>query len=201
MATEIMTPKFRVSYPHVFKAQLNKQSGKEEYTIQALFAKDADLSKLKEAAKAALAAKWGEDPKKWPKELRLPFRDQGEKEYEDEATGKIVLPNGYERGAIFITFKSKQRPGIVDERVQPIIDESQFYAGCYARATVRPYVYGGPGTSFTAGVAFGLQNIQKVGEGEPFSGRMKAEDAFAPIEGAGEMPAGGAPKSAADLFG
>lgn len=190
----VMTPKFRVSYPNVFKPKKNQLSGKDEYSVVALFPKGTDLSVLQKAAKEAIEAKWGPDKAKWPKNLRNPFRDQGERAKEDEATGKLVLPAGYEEGAIYLNLKSSQRPGIVDQNVQDIIDESQFYAGCWARATVSCYAYDQAGNR---GVAFGLGNIQKVAEGDPLGGRTRPQDDFAAIDGAGEMSS----KSTSDLFG
>lgn len=172
----ILTPKFRVSYPKVFKPEVNKLSGKTEYSVVALFDKDADLKVLKEAAKKAIEEKWGKDPAKHPKNLKSPFRDQAEKAKDVE--GKRVLPAGHTEGAIFMNLKTTKRPGVVDEHVQSIIDESMFYAGCYARASVSCYAYDQAGNR---GVSFGLTNIQKVADGEPFSGRPTAEAEFAPV--------------------
>ena len=45
------------------------------------------------------------------------------------------------------------------------------------------YAYDAKGNK---GYAFGLQNIQKLEEGEPLSGRAKAEDEFQAIEGVAE---------------
>jgi hypothetical protein len=175
--SNIVTPEFRVSFPHVFAPQEPMQPGGDsKYSIVMLFPKDADLSQLKAAANEALAREFGEDKKKWPKGLRNPFRDQGEKEKDG------VLPEGYEAGAIFITATSKQKPGVVDANVQPILDSSQIYAGCYARASVRAYAYNKAGN---AGVSFGLQNVQKTRDGESLTGRLKPEDEFKPVEGAG----------------
>lgn len=188
MAENTITPKFRVSYPQVFRAKRNDLNGKDEYSIVALFPKGADLSALNAQIVAAATEKWGADKSKWPKGLRNPIRDQAEKEKE----GK--LPEGYEAGAMFISLKSQQRPGLVDENRQPIIDESNFYAGCFARAQVRAFAYDQKGNK---GVSFGLQNLQKMGEGDPLSGRQKAEDAFEAVAGAGSTSAGG---SAEDPF-
>jgi hypothetical protein len=191
----VLTPKFMVSYPNVFKAKKNDLNGKEEFSVVALFPKTADLSKLKAAAHAAAVGKWGSDQTKWPKNIRSPFRDQGERVKTDEATGKEVLPAGYEKGAIFINLKSAQKPGVVDQNVQDIIDQSQFYAGCWAQATVSCYAYHPKGMN--PGIAFGLGNIQKVADGTPIgSGRTRAQDDFAPIEGASDN--GG---DASSLFG
>ncbi len=184
----VMTPNFRVSYPSVFKPKKNDLNGKDEYSVVALFPKGADLSKLKAAAQTVVTEKWGTDPKKWPQNLRLPFRDQGERAKEDEYSGKRVLPSGYEAGAIFMNLKSTQRPGVVDEKVQDILDESQFYAGCFARATVNFFAYDQKGNR---GVSVSLINIQKVKDGDPLSGRAKAQDDFAPVEDSSDGSATG----------
>lgn len=185
-----VTPEFRVSYPSVFAARFNALSKKEEYSVVALFPKGADLSKLKKAAQEALIEKFGADSTKWPKNLRTPFRDQSERA--KEVDGKMVMPNGYEEGAIFINIKGKQKPAVVDQKLQPIIDESEFYAGCYALASVSVYAYDFAGNT---GVAFGLGNIQKSKDGEPLGGRTTPEMDFAPID----MPVD-ANASSTDLF-
>lgn len=179
MTDNVMTPEFRVSYPYLLSPQqpmANSASKDPKYSVVMLFPKNADISKLKAAATAAIAEKWGADKAKWPKGLRSPFRNQGEKSSE-----------GYVDGAIFVTATSKQKPGVVDASVQPVIDPSQIYAGCYARATVRAYAYSQQGNN---GVAFGLQNFQKLREGDSLSGRMKPEEEFEPVAaeaGGGEV--------------
>lgn len=166
-----ITPEFRVSYPSVFKA---KAFGDQEakFSLTMLFDKKLDLSKpasvgsmsLKHAAFNAATEKWG--PKEnWPKKLKLPFRD-GDDERPDTP--------GY-AGMIFVPANSKNQPGLVDQRLQPILDERDFYAGCYARAELIAFAYD---TKGNRGVAFALQNVQKLRDGEPFSGRKAAESVF-----------------------
>ena len=173
MADAIMTPEFRVSFPAVFKPKRQKgdDTSEPKYGLTMLFPKGADLSKLKAAAQEAVKEKWGDKP---PKSLRSPFRDQGEKEYE-----------GYVEGAVFVSASSKQKPGLVDRQRQDIIDETEFYPGCYARATLRAFAYDNNGNK---GVAFGLNNVQKLRDGDPLGGRTRAQDDFAddlpPDEGA-----------------
>lgn len=182
MSKNIMTPNFRASYPKLFKPELNQLSKKMEYSVVALFKKGDDLSALKKAAEEVLVKELGADRALWPKNLKSPFRDQGEREKLDKETGKMVLPPGHEKGAIFITLKSTQKPGVVDKNVQPILDESEIYGGAICRSTVRPYYYDQAGNR---GVAFGLQNVQKVSDGEPLGGgRVAATSEFAPVEGA-----------------
>ena len=175
MATNqnVMTPKFRASFANVFRPGKAMEDGQEpKYGVMMLFDKDADLSALKAAAQQAVVDEWGADKAKWPKNLRSPFRDQGEKDGE-----------AFVAGAMFVTATSKQKPGLVDQRNQPIIDESEFFSGCYARATVRAFAYDKAGNR---GVAFGLQNVQKLADGEPLGGaRVAAEKEFEPVETGG----------------
>lgn len=175
---KVKTPKFRVSYPSILEPRENELSGKMEYSLVALFPKGADLSALKTAAIEALKKKFGDNEKKWPSGLRLPFRDQAEKGKEDD-NGNVSLPEGHEAGAIFMNLKSNQKPGLVDQRLQSIESESEFYPGCYAIASVNAYAYDVKGNR---GVSFGLGNLQKVAEGEPLSGRTRPEDDFEAIE-------------------
>lgn len=171
----VVTPKFRISYPHLFRAKKNELSGKDEFSCVALFDKDADLSELKKAAAAACEKKWGSDKAKWPKKLNLPFRDQGDKESDDG-----TLPDGMTKGAIYMNLKAKNAPGLVNQKREEILDETEIYAGCYCRAQVNAYAYSQAGNN---GVAFGLNHVQKLAEGKPLGGgRTKARDAFTDVE-------------------
>lgn len=188
----VKTPEFRVSYPNVFTARMNDLSGKEEYSLVALFPKGADMTELQNAAKAAIKAKWGD---KAPKGLRSPFRKHEEKANEDGS-----LPIGYEEGGIFINVKSKMRPGVVGTNIDEmtgkleVLDETSFYPGCYARMTVNAYAYDQKGNR---GVSFGLRNVQKLRDGDPLGGRSRPEDDFEPVETAD----GATPQTADDLWG
>ena len=166
-ATKVTTPEFRVSFPHVFKAHTGFEGQEAKYSLTMLFDKKADLTKMKAAVAAAATEKWGSDKTKWPKGLRTPFRDGDEKSD----------LQGYEN-TIYVATSSKQRPGLVDQSVAPIISESEFYAGCYARATLTAFAYDKVGNK---GVSFGLQNIQKLKDGNTFSGRKRAEDDFTAV--------------------
>lgn len=201
----LVTPEFRVSYPKVFKPELNKLNNKMEYSVVALFPPGADLSKLKAAARAALEEKWGKDQTKWPQKLKLPFRDQGERIVMDKEkntpkldpkTNEPLLQPGHVKGAVYLNLKSTQKQGVVDQQVQPIIEETAFYGGCYAIANISCYAYDQAGNR---GVGFGLSNIQKTRDGEPFGGRTRPEDAFKPV--AVEEGSSASAGSATDLFG
>jgi hypothetical protein len=198
----VMTPTFRVNFPNLLKASLNKLNNKMEFSCMAIFKKGEDLKKLQALAQAAIVDKWGADQARWPKDpatgkvdIRSPFRKHEEKRIESES-GALIFPQGMEEGGIFITMKSLRAPGVVDGARQAILDEKLLYSGCYGRAIVSAYAYGGTGTGFKAGVSFWLVHFQKVSEGDPLGSRVAAEDAFEAIEGAG-VAAG----DAASLFG
>lgn len=188
--TKATTPPFRASYPSLFTARLNKLSKKEEFSVVALFKKGEDLSGLKAACQAAAVAKWGTDKAKWPKKIRWPFRDQAEKVVIDKETGdpkkdkdgNVILQPGHEAGAVFLNLRTSQRPGIVNQKREPVIEPSEIYAGQWLRATVNAYAYDQAGNS---GVNLGLNNIQIVKDGEPLAGRAKAEDDFEQVTDSG----------------
>jgi len=162
---KVITPTFRVSFPHVFTPTAMEEGKEKKFSLVGLFPADEDLTELRNLAKAAIKEKW---PTGAPKGLRTPFRDGNEKEYPEF------------QDMIFISMSSKNRPNVVDEDVQPILNQSEFYAGCYARASVRAYAYDQKGNK---GVAFGLINVQKVEDGEPLGGGASdPEDDFSPVK-------------------
>ena len=169
------TGKFRVSFPNLFEPSA-MEGGTPKYGVTMLFPKGADLSGLEAAYDAAVAdgteRLW---KNKTPKQLRNPFRDGDE---EDGYCDRDGYP-----GHIFIRASSKSPVGIVHKEKDPetgkprvIDDPAEVYAGCFARATVVAYAYD---TAGNKGIAFGLQNVQKLADGDSFSGRKSAEDDFA----------------------
>lgn len=178
-----VTHEFRVSFPALITPKAFEEQA-PKFSIVMLFDKNTKLSEppknklgqpigisMKHAAHNAAVEKFG--PKeKWPKNLRMPFRDGDE---------RSDTP-GYE-GTIFVTASSKGQPGLVDQKRQPILNERDFYAGCYARAELIAFAYDKAGNK---GVSFSLQNVQKLRDGEPFSGRKAAEDVFDDVEDGSE---------------
>ncbi len=178
MGDIILTPRFRISFPWLFEAQppMAGSVGSPMYSVVMLFSKETDLSALKKAASAAAASMWP-DPAKRPKTFRSPFRNGDEKQLDGYA------------GMIYVTAKSKTRPGVVDQSVKPIMDQSVIYAGAYAIAQVTCYAYDRAGNS---GVGFGLSNIQKVADGDPFTARSKPQDVFKAVAQEQKSAASGA---------
>lgn len=168
-----LTPKFRVSFPAVFKAKAFKEQ-EPKYSVVMLFDKKADLKELKRAANNAIIEKFGPDKTRWPAKLRSPFRDGNEKQD----------LQGY-ANTIFVTASSKQQPGVINQRKEDILSEQEFYAGCYARATLIAFYYDQSGNK---GVSFSLQNLQKMADGEKFSGRRDAAEEFDEVEDGSDNP-------------
>lgn len=192
--SNVTTPRFRVSYPKVLKAERNKLSGKDEFSVVALFpfGKDSpEFAKMRAACNEAIEKKFGKDKTQWPKNLKSPFRDQGERVKYVE--GKKILPAGHVEGNIFINLKSTQKPGVVEKTesgLQEIVSEADFYGGCWAVASVRAYAYDQAGNR---GVSFGLQNICKVKDDEPLGGgKTRPEDDFAAVQFEGDTSSGDA---------
>lgn len=210
---KIHTPEFRVSYPNVFEAvKVNPTDAKAKFGVVAIFqvaetekskaagTKVVSLEALKQLCRDVAIEKFGADRSKWPV-LKFPFRDGAtEPSHKDK--------DGYGPGTIFVSLQSVQMPGIVesfagpDGRPAPLGAKTDFYPGCYARAEVNAYYWKFMGKE---GVSLGLQNLQKLRDGERFGGRGNAAssfDAIEPPKGAAGVPAGvGAASNAADPTG
>jgi len=149
MAETLRTPVGMSSFVHLFTPRAPTQGAEPRFSMNILFDQDAQNSpeykKLKVAVSACVKDQWGD---KIPSGLRSPFRDAGEKDYE-----------GYTPGTIYIAPWSKQKPGIVDGRLQDVLAADDVFAGQLVRATIRAFAYDNSGNR---GVSFGLQNVQIV---------------------------------------
>jgi hypothetical protein len=161
-----VSPIGRVSFPSVFQPHAFEE-GEPKYEVVMLFDPE-ELAPLKAAAAAAVKEKFGDSAEKVSKAegFKSPFHCGDDKDYDGYA------------GKTWVRFTSKQPPAVVNESVQPISEASgDFYAGCHARVSYTVYAY----DFRSKGVAFGLVNIQKVGNGEPFAGRTSPEDDFGAV--------------------
>lgn len=87
-----------------------------------------------------------------------------------ERPGDNTYANSY-----FINANSPNAPGIVDSTCQPILDHSEVYSGVYGRASISFYAFNLNGNK---GIACGLNNLQKISDGEPLGNRVSAEEDF-----------------------
>lgn len=146
------TPKFSVSL--IIPKADTKTIEKIRAAIQAAY--EEGQSKLKGSGKSVPSLK----------AIKTPLRDGDLERPDDEA-----YANSY-----FINANSASAPGIVDADRQPILDHSEVYSGVYGRASINFYAFNSNGNK---GIACGLNNLQKIKDGEPLGGKSRAEDDFA----------------------
>lgn len=170
-ATEVRIP-CRLSYAHVWEPRIEEDGSKGKYSAALIIPKSdtATLAKIDKAVKAAIQegkSKLANSQGVVPKNIKLPLRDgddHGDEAYED---------------AMFLNASSKRKPGIVNRQVEKIYDEEEVYSGCYCNVTVNFYAFH---TGGNRGIAAGLNNIQKLRDGERLSGGSTAESDFDVIE-------------------
>lgn len=164
-----------------------KEGDEPKFTISMIFNKDEtpaeEIKKITDAIKAAAVEKWGTDTAKWPRNLKLPLRDADKEDRTNPSDPKFdkTYVNSFTMNA-----NTKVKPGIVDSNVQPILDKSEFYSGCYARASVTFLAYDKAGGR---GVGCYLGNLMKVRDGEPLAGGRSAAADFAEFATAAESDA------------
>lgn len=168
----MLTGKFRASYAHVFEPQAPQGGGDPKYSITMLIPKSdtTTLSAIQAEMNRALQEGLSRDFNgQMPARPNMPL-------YDGDGPRPNGEPYGEEcRGHMVMTASSKTKPSVVDLNVQPIIDPNGFYSGCYARATINFYTYNRNGNK---GVGCGLNNVQKLEDGEPLSGRTTADEDF-----------------------
>ena len=164
---KVVTGKVRFSYANVFSPKAAQEGATPKYSVSIIIPKSdtktiADINAAFEKVKTASATLFGGSV---PKMLKGGLRD-GDAEKEDAA-----YANSY-----FINANSVNKPGVVDNDLNPIIDPSEFYSGCYGRASITFYPYNSNGSK---GIACGLNNIQKTDDGEQLGGGSSAASDFA----------------------
>ena len=166
--TKVITGKVRFSYVNVWTPKAIEGSTNDpKYSVSIIISKDdtKTLTAVKnaiETAKAEFATKFGG---KVPANLKSPLRDGDIERPEDAA---------YEN-CYFINANSTHKPGVVDADVNPILDQDEFYSGCYGRASIDIHPYNSNGNK---GVRAELNNLQKLADGERLSGKASAADDF-----------------------
>lgn len=172
----------RLSYPDLFTPHKSSDDAKPKYGANLLIPKSdtATVQRIQAAIDAAVkdgvdrgVFKAPIDPSatKYP-----PLRDGDKPNDSGEPRGEEFA------GHWFISAKApgdKPRPSVVDANVQPIMDESEIYAGCYVYMFVEFYAYAQSGNR---GISAALRGVQFVRDGERLGGeQLEAEDMFSVI--------------------
>ena len=162
----------RWSYANVWDPK-SIDGGKPKFSVSLIIQKDdtATVDKIKAAIQAAYEegqSKLKGNGKSVPPltSIKNPLRDGDIEKPDDEAYA----------GCYFVNANSSTAPGVVDTDRQPIIERSEVYSGVYGRASINFYAFNVNGNK---GIACGLNNLQKIRDGEPLGGKASAESDFA----------------------
>ena len=168
----ITGPKTRWSYANVWEAKSIK-GGAPKFSVSLIVPKSDTATVTKIHAAIEAAYKEGESKLKGNGRtvpalsvIKTPLRD-GDIERPDDP----AYANAY-----FINANSATAPGIVDAACNPIMNRSEVYSGVYGRASISFYAFNANGNK---GIACGLNNLQKISDGEPLGGKASAESDFA----------------------
>lgn len=168
---KIVTKKVRFSYVNVFEPRA-LEGGEPKYSVTLLIPKSdtETYNKIVEAMNKTLTEAVADVFKGvMPATPKFPI-------YDGDGLRPGGEPFGEEcKGHWVITANSKERPEVVDIAVQPIMSKSDFYSGCYGRASIVFFAYN---TNGNKGIGCGLNNIQKLEDGQPLSGRSTAAEDF-----------------------
>lgn len=175
----VITPYAILSFPTLFSPKPRSEGAEAVYSASLLFGEDEQKSpefkKLQEAVRSCAIEKWGD--KVSMASLMSPFRDAGE---------KADKYQGYSQGTVYINPWTKQKPGVVNARLQDVLDPDEVYAGQIVRAAVTPFAWAASGRK---GVSFGLNHIQIIKADAPrIDGRAPANKVFGAVEEMEDAP-------------
>ena len=168
----ITGPATRWSYANVWEPK-SINGGAPKFSVSLIIPKSdtKTVEKLKAATEAAYKegeAKLKGNGRSVPPlaAIKNPLRD-GDVERPDDA----AYANAY-----FVNANATTAPGIVDADCNPILQRSEVYSGVYGRASISFYAFNSSGNK---GIACGLNNLQKLRDGNPLGGKASAESDFA----------------------
>jgi hypothetical protein len=169
--TKVITGKIRLAYANLFIARPMVGGQEPKYSLCVLIPKGdkVTIDKINlaiEVAKISGATILGDITKG---DFKTPMRDGDEERPEQSEY----------LGHYFINATSKLKPGIVDKSLKEIVDSKKVYSGCYGRVSINFYAFNQGGNK---GIGCGLQNLQKLAEGEPLSTRATAEEDFEVVD-------------------
>ena len=171
----ITGPNTRWSYANVWEAK-SIAGGTPKFSVSLIISKDdtKTIDKINAAIEAAYKegeAKLKGNGRSVPplSAIKTPLR-YGDTECPDDPAYA---------GYYFVNANATSAPGIVDVDRNPILTRSEVYSGVYGRASITFYAFNSSGNR---GIACGLNNLQKVRDGEPLGGKASAESDFATDE-------------------
>ena len=164
-------PNTRWSYANVWEPK-SINGGAPKYSVSLIIPKSDTKTAAKIQAAIEAAYRDGEDKLKGNGKsvpalsaINTPLHDGDTERPDDPAYA----------GAYFVNANATSAPGIVDADRNPILTRSEVYSGVYGRASITFYAFNSSGNR---GIACGLNNLQKIRDGEPLGGKASAESDF-----------------------
>ena len=174
----------RLSFPNLFVPRKADDNAEPKYSATLLIPKTdtATVQRVQAAIDAAVQDGIDRGVFKAPIDPSSttypPLRD-------GDTPNKNGEPRGEEfAGHWFIAAKAstKRKPFVVDQQLQPVINEEDIYAGCYVNIAVQFYAYDSKAGG--KGISASLVGVQFVKDGERLGGpALEAEDVFGVIGG------------------
>lgn len=168
MATKVVTGKVRMSYAFLNKPKKNDRD-EDKFSVTVIVPKSdtTTITALRTAEREAAVKKFPGKPDAFYKAIKSVIHD-----------GDGLRPSGEPfgpecKGAWVFTASTSDRPGCVDENLQPLMEPIK--SGDYGRVSVNMY---GFDTAGNRGVAAGLNNVQLLERGESLGGRTDAASDF-----------------------
>lgn len=175
-STKVVTGKVRFSFVNVFEARAFGDNQTAKYSVMLLIPKSdiSTITRIKNAidaaAKNGLATKFGG---KLPPILKTTFKDA---DVDTDQDGNVFATKWpYTANHYVINVSTKNQPQVVDAELNPIINPTEFYSGCYGRASINFFAYNNNGNK---GISAGLNNLQKLEEGESLGSVSSPEEDF-----------------------
>lgn len=191
----------RLLYINLAKPREVQPGKPPRYSAMLLIKKDSpELTAIKKAIVFAMEDKFG---KAVPLQGRCnPVKDCIEADKIREAKGKPSMfgkldnPEDY----VFINASSQNKPGVLDRKLDEMIDLTPFKPGCYARVNINAWTWENSGEK---GVSMGLNHVQWWEEGEslaskPIAGDVKQGKVLFSLGGAVDADTG---NTVDDIFG
>lgn len=174
--TKVVTGKVRFSFVNVFEARAFGDNKDAKYSVMLLIPKTdiGTITSMKRAienaAQKGLAKVFGG---KLPPIVKTSLKDADVDTDNDGNVFSTKWP--YTAGHYIINVSTKNQPQIVDAELKPIMSPTEFYSGCYGRASINFYAYNSNGNK---GITAGLNNLQKLDEGESLGSISSPEEDF-----------------------
>lgn len=175
MSQKVIIQNCRLSYPALFKPKAGANGGAEKYGCTIIIPK-TDTTTLA-SINSAIQAEYADAAKPTGQWKGLTPPNPTITLYDGDTTQPSGQPWGPEcKGCMVLRTTSGSKPDVVDEYLNPAMDATKFYAGCYCHFSVNFGAYDQAGNK---GIGAYLNCVMFVRDGEPLEAHASAKDDFA----------------------